>query len=117
MCELPEVSSSTHPIARKEHTCCECRGTIKPGERYYKFTGVWDAEWSTYKTCSDCEEIRDECDEGFCADECTPFGYLDESVDNIGEVELVKKFLAVKQKRGAPVPNWMKKYIDTTPSA
>lgn len=44
--------------ARKEHICCECRETIKPGEKYEHVSGCWDGSWSTYKTCLVCLNIR-----------------------------------------------------------
>lgn len=44
--------------ARKEHVCCECRDTIKPGDRYEYASGVWDGWPSSYKTCLSCVEIR-----------------------------------------------------------
>lgn len=45
--------------ARKEHRCYECRETIKPGDRYEYFSGIWDGKPSAYKTCASCVEIRD----------------------------------------------------------
>jgi hypothetical protein len=44
--------------ARKPHQCCECAGTIQPGESYEHAFGQWDGTVSTFKTCSVCVEIR-----------------------------------------------------------
>lgn len=45
-------------VARKDHTCCECRNTIHPGEKYEYVFLVSDSKTYTYKTCSLCFEIR-----------------------------------------------------------
>jgi hypothetical protein len=74
--ELPSISEELHPKARVEHRCCECGRIIKKGEVYQKIKGCWDDEWQTYKTCLQCERLRDKlCDphEGPAA-----FGYLAE---------------------------------------
>lgn len=57
MCDCgdsPEVWRISRPTARREHSCCECRGLIRPGEAYRSFWGVWDGEAKTYKTCTSC---------------------------------------------------------------
>lgn len=65
--------------ARKEHICCECHETIAIGEEYERTVGVWNGEFSAYKTCSPCVEVRDEL---FCD------GYYFEQVwENIRESE------------------------------
>ena len=46
--------------ARKVHKCCECDEPIQIGERHERVGGVWDGEWSTYRTCSVCASIRAE---------------------------------------------------------
>lgn len=56
--EFPEISSETFPKARKVHRCCECRGTIQPGERYSCLSGLWDGRFEVYKTCLECIELR-----------------------------------------------------------
>lgn len=58
MCELPTLYNATVVKARKEHHCCECRGTIATGEEYERVTGKWDDELRTYKTCGPCRELR-----------------------------------------------------------
>lgn len=48
-----------YPTARKPHRCCECRGTIQPGERYERVSGKSDGDVWTVKSCGRCAEIRD----------------------------------------------------------
>lgn len=55
----PAVFNASQRRAIKEHACCECRETIKRGDRYEHTSGCWDGRWSTYKTCLSCVEIRD----------------------------------------------------------
>jgi hypothetical protein len=53
-----------YPIARKTHVCCSCNQEIKPGDKYENYSGIWDANFQRFKTCSSCQEIRDKlfCD-------------------------------------------------------
>jgi hypothetical protein len=44
--------------AAKEHQCTECGEVIPKAATYEHTTGMWDGDWSTYKTCSSCVEIR-----------------------------------------------------------
>ena len=46
--------------ARKDHHCCECRGTIKKGDSYEVIAGMWEGDFQIYKTCLDCQSIRKE---------------------------------------------------------
>lgn len=55
---IVEVLDDDHPVARKPHVCCECKGVIQPGQRYSRFVGKWEGEIIKYSTCSLCEEIR-----------------------------------------------------------
>ncbi len=79
-CEMPIFFSAAWPVARKEHTCCECYGPILKGEKYGSFTGKWhhhaDGKVETYKQHLDCEDacrfIRDYMNGG----ECIGFGEL-----------------------------------------
>ena len=57
--ETASCSKTVHPVARKAHICCECERQIEVGEQYQKVSGIWDGEPETYKTCSECAEIRD----------------------------------------------------------
>lgn len=74
-CELPEFANAADVRARKDHKCCECRATIRRGERYTRCSGKWDGQVSTYKQhdlCARaCEFYRDNIGE-----DCLPFGSL-----------------------------------------
>ena len=54
-----DVFSERHPVARKNHWCCECGGVIQKGEKYEHHSGQWDGEWQVFKTCLDCADIKD----------------------------------------------------------
>ena len=45
--------------ARQTHICTECRGAIITGEQYEYVCGFWDGEFYTFKTCQDCQSLRD----------------------------------------------------------
>ena len=78
--DRPSVYWETNPKARKKHICCECGSEISPGEKYHKFTGIWDGELNSFKTCSICESIKVEV---LAEDvECITFGCLWETVGN-----------------------------------
>lgn len=113
--EPPVVWRESKPKARKPHCCCECNGTIQPGERYSFFEGLWDGRFSNYRTCLDCEELRkqimlstrDPYDPG------PAFGGLCEEVFESGYKfpEWVKAYMDTRRKRGVPPSRreWMEK--------
>ena len=81
-CEIPEFFDSNWPIARKEHKCCECRGIIRKGEVYGRFTGKWHGDPpKTYKQHLLCEWACNQIRDNFLYDECVPFGYLFEETE------------------------------------
>jgi len=45
--------------ARKAHVCYECARNIEKGERYESVAGVWNGEFSVYKTCPHCLSLRE----------------------------------------------------------
>jgi hypothetical protein len=45
------------PKARKKHTCDLCGLTINPGERYHYFSGKYNGDFITTKTCMICNKI------------------------------------------------------------
>lgn len=54
--------SNTHSLtqirrARKEHTCCACRISIKPGHLYQIDKALFDGYWETWKRCGRCVAI------------------------------------------------------------
>ena len=86
MCDLPSVFSDTIRRARKDHKCCECRRIIKSGERYHLSKGCWEHKWYEFKTCTECDELREElrtaCD--LYPDEGPAFGELGELAHESG---------------------------------
>jgi len=55
----PSVFCAHNRTAHKVHRCDECYRNIEPGEKYSEERGLWDSEWSTWKTCSDCLSVRE----------------------------------------------------------
>ena len=55
----PAVFEANDRTARKIHRCAECCRDILPGETYREERGLWDGEWSRWKTCADCLSVRD----------------------------------------------------------
>lgn len=69
--------------AKKPHKCIECRKTISPGETYYYTTGKWDGNIEVYKTCFDCQSVKNAF---FC--ESYFFGTIwDDVQEHIDEME------------------------------
>lgn len=46
-------------LARKQHVCVECNRAILPGETYHQAKGLWTGGWKIFRTCSECEEVRE----------------------------------------------------------
>jgi hypothetical protein len=111
-CEMPTVYIYDTPIARKEHKCCECRGIINKGEKYNKHHGIWDGEGSTFKVCSDCEELRAQMNHGLPSDECVYFGGVVEHAFESNCVEYMRAVIETKEKRHGPVHYWMIEQFD-----
>ena len=44
--------------AAKNHRCDECHGTIRKGESHEYAKGLWEGQWSSFRTCPDCIPIR-----------------------------------------------------------
>jgi hypothetical protein len=109
MVEMPSCYGHEERKARKAHKCCECRGTIPPGEVYHYHHGVWVGEARDYKVCADCEALRAECDRDARHNERTPFEGLIESVGAMctNAPEILARFSAIMRRRGAKVPQWM----------
>lgn len=65
-------------VAKKTHRCLECRLDILPGTSYEYAKGLWESEWSTFKTCLSCVEIRNHfaCSNGYL------FGQLWEDIES-----------------------------------
>ncbi len=54
----PDFINEDIVTARKPHVCCECHGTINPGDKYEHVRGKWEGDFSTFKTCIPCRTIR-----------------------------------------------------------
>ncbi len=76
----PEVCGVLIVKARKPQTCCECGDAINPGDRYEVVSGKWEGEWSCFKSCLPCKEIR----EAFCCEGWT-YGTLWEDAEGFVE--------------------------------
>lgn len=106
MCEIAEVYKIDARKARKDHNCVECRGTIKTGEIYRFHHGVFDGSGFSAKVCLECDELRDEVNKTADRyDQCC-VGEVCEWASEGGD-ELLRKFMDIKIKRGAKVPDWM----------
>jgi len=82
--EMPSVFFNMIRKARQEHKCCECQRVINVGEKYHLFKGCWEGKWSNFKTCMDCQDLREEIAGLYRGDEWPPFGNLAEWVHEAG---------------------------------
>ena len=98
--ELPTCCKTSMPTARIRHRCCECRGVIWPNELYHLDSGVWDGEGASFKTCLQCDEIRNEEQRGMDGD-FIAFGYLLEHVVDIGHMPLLDRCIEIADRRCA----------------
>ena len=57
--DAPTIYRKSEHTARKEHRCCECGRTIRPGERHEYVFGIWDGRAETCSTCTHCLSIRE----------------------------------------------------------
>lgn len=105
--ELPDFYTIENPKARKDHKCCECRGVIQKGEQYQNYSGHWnDSGFATFKTCSDCEKLRDDLSTGSSTGYWPAFGELTSDCADTGD-EWLDRMVTIKMKRGANVADWM----------
>lgn len=89
---------TTWRLARRPHTCCECRSQINPGTRYACNAGSWDGEFFSEKMCALCHELRDSY---FCAMRANWTYEPDEVVYSRGSlIEEVEVYL--ERRRTAP---------------
>lgn len=97
MCgDAPKIQTITHPVARRDHWCCECRSAIPRGDKHELTCGLWDGKWSSFRTCFACCEVREEL--GL---DCYTFGELfDECTDpEDGPTEHARRVLQRQQWR------------------
>lgn len=66
-CEIPDFYSHNEPVARKAHSCCECRAPIEKGEKHFQVTMKYEGEIDRFRQHLDCMyacmEVRDYQDE------------------------------------------------------
>lgn len=84
--------------ARKAHRCCECRGSISPGEKYTYLSGVWDGDAMVYKTCGDCSLLRSEIQSDI--GELIELGGLYSDMDDPNDL---KRAVEIMRKRNSPL--------------
>lgn len=61
MCEdadYPEFLRENYQRSRKEYKCCECGISIPKNSIYFYSVGKWDGDISYYRTCSNCQSIK-----------------------------------------------------------
>lgn len=104
MCDMPTLYSERNVRARKQHRCCECRISIKPGDTYHRAEGLWDGSFQTFKTCTTCAEFRDWLARLMPSDDCgVTFGDLyqcatDEWRDSRGKLSIGRKLVALRRR-------------------
>jgi hypothetical protein len=45
---------------RKEYKCSECMRVIEKGEKHEYAKGLWEGDFSQFRTCKTCSDMRDE---------------------------------------------------------
>jgi hypothetical protein len=111
MSEMPSAYIEKWRISRRPHKCCECGGTIFYKERYHYFSGVWDSQGLSYKTCNDCYNLREEISVDCCYDERPCFGELREYVTEGNYKPQLEKFIDNMDKRGKKVEPWFREQL------
>jgi len=56
--EYAEVYDVSHPTAAKVHRCSECKEPIPVGAKHELVDMLFDGDWSHWRTCMSCAEIR-----------------------------------------------------------
>jgi len=107
MSELPKFYTLENPKARKEYKCCECRGVIQKGEKYQNYSGYWnDSGFDTFKTCLDCEKLRDDLSTGSDTGYWPALCDLTSDCAETGD-EWLDRMVSIKMKRGGKIMDWM----------
>jgi len=92
----PTFYNATTVKGRKDHRCCECLRTIAKGERHQYVSGLWDGDFSQYRTCQDCLDIIASLD---CP--CMAHGLLMNEVSEIDESRMTDAMRAFNDRRDA----------------
>ncbi len=74
--DQPACYRETVRKARKRHVCGDCRGEIKPGERYLYMSGIWDGKPENFNRCMDCQHLRCEIKRDTGSEACMFIGGL-----------------------------------------
>lgn len=82
-CEHPDVYSAKVVRVRKPHKCVECCCPISVKESAEKVDALWDGQFQTIYTCTNCTKIRKFIEEKFPED-CLCHGELSEFLWNSG---------------------------------
>ena len=111
--EYPKVYNQWNRKARKEHKCCECKGTIKRGEEYIYASGIWDKP-ADYKFCLCCMDLRMEIMENIDPEDTPPFGGLHDDVFQSDNIEWMQRYVDNAKVRGGSLgrDNWMGKRLE-----
>lgn len=66
--EYAAFSNTEFPKSRKAYKCEECGREIAKGQKYEKYSGVFDGSFFSHKTCMDCHNIRSamSCNNSVC---------------------------------------------------
>lgn len=64
--EQPDIWRVVWRTARKQHQCCECQGTVAPGDTYERYTELRDGFWGTWITCEPCADLRESLMDAMC---------------------------------------------------
>lgn len=95
--DMPSVFSDTVRKAHKKHKCCECWRIIKAGEKYHLAKGCWEGKWNEFKTCVECDELREEIRYDYRDDEGPAFGELGEWAREAGmEFPVIGEVMGVR---------------------
>lgn len=78
----PSVATVEWPVAKKEHVCAECQGTIYKGVKHQLVTGKWGGKWSRPRSHEECARLRRKL--GLLYDCIIPIGYAYGLVDEKG---------------------------------
>lgn len=116
---MVQILRDIHPVARKEHRCMFCGGTIKVGQKYERQTNVYDGQvydWITHEECSIIAhklDMYDDCNDNWldaesffeCIKQYVYDNHYDDSIDDIAKdwqlpyYDIVKKILEELQKQ------------------
>jgi hypothetical protein len=106
--EFIQAYGCNYRKARKDHKCCECRGVIRKGEHYFYHHGVLDGRGCDFKVCEDCGHLKEEIDSHIKDPyERVAFGELYMYVFEDDDISLMQRYINLKQKRNADIPQWM----------